>query len=198
MVEAGLGGEGQPEEQHDEEVADGADGAEQQLEASGSRSPRRWRRARRRSATAVRGRCGAGAGCIGADEAAEVALPRSKKLVSMPWLSRKVLTLRDLRLDGLAEQPRPARRWWRRRDRQRPPAPRPARRRRSPSRTGCGRCTRRPSALVSALRRDAQQHAGEDQQQGGGKIPGEDQQRREQHDADAADRDGPGQIVASS
>ncbi|MHC2195942.1 hypothetical protein ACVJF1_008575 [Bradyrhizobium diazoefficiens] len=43
---------------------------------------------------------------------------------------------------------------------------------------------------------DAEQHAGEDQEQGGGKIPGEGEQRRDQHDADAADRDGPGQVAA--
>ena len=46
------------------------------------------------------------------------------------------------------------------------------------------------------VERDAEQHAGEDQEQRRGEIPGEQQQRGEQHDADAADRDRPGQIVA--
>ena len=43
---------------------------------------------------------------------------------------------------------------------------------------------------------DAEQHAGKDQEQRRGESPGEQQQGCEQHDADAADRDRPRQIVA--
>ena len=46
------------------------------------------------------------------------------------------------------------------------------------------------------IERDAEQHAGEDQEQRRGEIPGEQQQRRKRDDADAADRYRPGQIVA--
>ena len=47
------------------------------------------------------------------------------------------------------------------------------------------------------VERDAQQHAGEDQEQRRGEIPGEQQQRGKADDADAADRYRPCQIVAS-
>ena len=43
---------------------------------------------------------------------------------------------------------------------------------------------------------DAEQHAGKDQEQRRGEVPGEQQQGGEQHDADAADRYRPRQIVA--
>ena len=88
------------------------------------------------------------------------------------------------------------RRWWRRRDRRRPTAARPARGRRSQAAAACGSCTTAAERIGQRVEADAEQHAGEDQEQGGGKIPGEHQQCREQHDADAADGDRPGQIGA--
>ncbi|MGY3649902.1 hypothetical protein ACVWW2_005193 [Bradyrhizobium sp. LM4.3] len=53
-----------------------------------------------------------------------------------------------------------------------------------------------PKRVGQRVEANAEQHAGEDQEQGGGKIPAEHQHCREQHDADAPDRDRPGQIVA--
>ena len=46
------------------------------------------------------------------------------------------------------------------------------------------------SASVSALRPTPSSMPGEDQEQGGCKVPGKDEHCREQHDPDAADGDG--------
>jgi hypothetical protein len=43
---------------------------------------------------------------------------------------------------------------------------------------------------------DAEQYAGKDQEQRGGEIPGEQQERSEQYGTNSADGDGPGQIIA--
>ncbi|GGI25261.1 hypothetical protein GCM10010987_33500 [Bradyrhizobium guangdongense] len=41
---------------------------------------------------------------------------------------------------------------------------------------------------------EAEQHPREYQEQGGGKVPGEDQGPGEEHDSDAADGNGPSQV----
>ena len=48
------------------------------------------------------------------------------------------------------------------------------------SRSACGSLTTRPSRFGHGVERDAEQHAGEDQEQRRGEIPGEQQQRGEQ------------------
>jgi hypothetical protein len=58
VIDAGLGGEGQPQEQHDEDVSHAVDGAEQQLEGlAHNRSTAGGQRAGAGQGTA-RGRCG--------------------------------------------------------------------------------------------------------------------------------------------
>src|SRR4051794_20874310 len=57
------------------------------------------------------------------------------------------------------------------------------------------RQTRMPAKRVGQrVEPKAQQHPGEDQEQGGREVPGEREQHGEQHHADAADRNAPSQI----
>ena len=53
-----------------------------------------------------------------------------------------------------------------------------------------------PEQVAHGVERHAEQHAGKNQKQRRGEIPGEQQQRDKQDDADAADRYRPRQIVA--
>ena len=122
-------------------------------------------------------------------------LPKSKKLVSMPFCSRKALTLtscdlmrvaqhRRLLGDGGAAEEDDARQH----AREHQADDRQPQRMRQPDDA--------PEQVAHGVEGDAEQHAGKNQKQGRGEMPGEQQQGGEQHDADAADRYRPRQIVA--
>ena len=64
------------------------------------------------------------------------------------------------------------------------------------SRSECGSLHHAAEQVGHGVERDAEQHAGKNQEQRRGEMPGEQQQGGEQHDADAADRYRPRQIVA--
>ena len=125
----------------------------------------------------------------------ELGLPRSRKLVSTPWLSRKLLTLMicDLMVllssaDCRAMVLPPS---------TTTPANIPeSSRQTSTSRKPCADLDDAAEQVGDRTEEHAEQDAGENQEQRRGKIPGEPQQRRKGDRTDAADRDRPGQIVA--
>ncbi|MEY9709371.1 hypothetical protein ABIF03_001513 [Bradyrhizobium elkanii] len=196
-VDAWLGREGEPEKQHDEEVADDADGAEQHLQrladdgaaAGGQRAGAgdamglgRWGRRRCRHGGAFALRL---AGGIGEIEIAGVD----------PVLFEEVLDAAELRFNRVAQHRGLLR------DRgaaeEHDAGQQPGHRQaddRKPQRVGqLGQPAEQGGHGIEG---DPEQHAREQQEQGGGEMPGEGQQGREQHHADPADGDRPCQVVA--
>ena len=174
-VDARLGRKGQPQKQHDEEVADRADGAEQQFQGladDGAAAGGERAGAGQVCGVGARRRAGAASSEAGADR-----LPKSKKLVSMPFCSRKALTLTSCDLMVLLStvacwaMVAPPRKTM--------PDSMPASARQTiASRSGCGSLHQAAEQVGHGVEGDAEQHAGKDQEQGRGEIPGEQRAAR--------------------
>ena len=177
-VDARLHGEGQAQKQHDEEVADRAHGAEQHLQGLADDRAAARGDARRRS-----GRLCVGAGARRRRRRriamARPELPRSKKLVSTPFSSRKALTftscdlivlLSTVACCAMVVPPRKTT----------PDSSAASARQTIVSRSECGSADDAAEHVGHGVERDAEQHAGKDQEQGRGEMPGEQQQRGEQ------------------
>ena len=139
--------------------------------------------------------CGV-AGTAGADASeGALRLPKSKKLVSTPFLSRKALrstncdlivSLSTLVCCAMVAPPR------KRMPDSMPASTRPT----TVSRSECGSLTTRPSILAIAVRATPSSTPAKIRNRVAAKYQVNSKQRREQHDADAADRYRPRQIVA--
>ncbi len=140
---------------------------------------------------------GVGAAVAGAASSdGEDRLPKSKKPVSMPFRSRKSLDVDELRFERVAQRRRllgdrgaAEKDDARQHARDRQADHRKPQRMRQPHHA--------PEQVAHGVEGDAEQDAGKYQEQRRGKLPCEREQGGEQHDADAADRYRPRQIVAS-
>ena len=194
-VDSRLCGEGKPEKQHDEEVSDRADGAEDELQRlADDRTAARCERARARQVVLHVGQgCRACRRCGGAGRVRRNGIEIEIARIDAVRLEER-LEIHDLRFDRAAQCGRllgdggAAEREDTGHHRREQQADQEEARRMRPR-----------HHLLELVRhrgqRHAEQHAGEDQEQGRGEFPGEDQERGEADGQNAADGDGPGEIL---
>ena len=191
-IDARLGREGEPEKQHDEEIADRAHGAQHQFQAlaedraaAGRDACRRWEACGRRRRSGRRGIVRRRRQAAEIEEAGVDAVPFQERL-----------DVDELRFDACCSARSSAGRWWCRRGRRCPTTCPPAPGRRWSSRSACGSRTTRPSRLLMALSATPSSTPAKIRNSVAANYQVNSEQGGEQHDADAADRYRPRQIVA--
>jgi hypothetical protein len=189
-IDAGLGREGQSEKQHDKEVSDHAQRAQQQLQGlADDRAAARGKRARAWEIIAA----GRSTRCCRRRRRGRIAEVEIAGIDPVPL--EQCLDADQLRFDRIAQRGGLLRDGGAAKEDH-------ARQKAGEHQTDNGEAQpmRQPDDMAEhrghGVESDTKQHAGEDQKQGRGEIPGEHQQRCKCDDADAADRYRPCEITA--